>query len=273
MTYLFVDTNVLLHYRRLEEIDWLNLSKSKEVVIVLCPVVIRELDQHKISHPQSKIRKRAQEIIASLHHKLSSEESDIIRHGVQLEFVAEEPSIDFGKYGLRSEIADDWLIASVIELRRRHPTDEIKIVSADLGLSIKAKAQSIKVLRPFETDKLADDLDEGERRIKDLQRELAEIKNSLPELRLCFWKSEKRNVLRFQLQQPIPFSEEQANSEMNQIRAKHPFFSLPSKPRKIGEGLSVQELLLRGVSQTTADSYGVSIKFWPSWFELAEFNS
>jgi hypothetical protein len=33
MTFLFVDTNVLLHYRRLEEIDWFSLSKSKEAVI------------------------------------------------------------------------------------------------------------------------------------------------------------------------------------------------------------------------------------------------
>ncbi|MGB8369799.1 MAG: PIN domain-containing protein [Verrucomicrobiia bacterium] len=70
MTYLFVDTNVLLHYRRLEEINWLSLSKSDEVVIVLCPAVIRELDEHKVSHPQNKFRKRAQEIIASLHSRL-----------------------------------------------------------------------------------------------------------------------------------------------------------------------------------------------------------
>jgi predicted ribonuclease YlaK len=178
MTYLFVDTNVLLHYRRLEEIDWLNLSKSKEAVIILCPIVIRELDQHKISHPQGKIRKRAQEIIASLHPKLSGEESDVIRYGVRLEFVSEEPSIDFNTHRLRSEIADDWLIASVIELKQKKTNDEIKIVSADLGLSIKAKAQNIKVLRPLETDKLADELDEGEKRIRDLQKELTEIKNS-----------------------------------------------------------------------------------------------
>ena len=91
MTYLFVDTNVLLHYRRLEEIDWLNLSKSKEVVIILCPVVVRELDHHKVSHPQNKFRKRAQEIITSLHSRLSGAASNVIRDGVRLEFLAEDP--------------------------------------------------------------------------------------------------------------------------------------------------------------------------------------
>ena len=259
MTYLFVDTNVLLHYRRLEEIDWLNLSKSKEVVVILCPVIIRELDQHKDSHPQNKIRKRAQEIIASLHSKLSGEESDVIRNGVRLEFIAEDPSIDFSKYRLRSEITDDWLIASVIEFKQRNPNDEIKIVSADLGLSIKSKAQNIKVLRPSETDRLAKELDVDEKRIRDLQKELAEVKNSIPELKLCFWKSEKQNVFQIQLQQPIPFSEDEANVEMNRIRVEHPHFLISSKPKKIGEGLSMQELLRSGVSQSQADNYNAEL--------------
>src|ERR1039457_3665359 len=84
MMFLFIDTNVLLHYRRLEEIDWLGLSRSKEVVIVLCPVVIRELEQKKVFHPQKKIRQRAQEIIASLHSKLSGAGADIVKKGVRL---------------------------------------------------------------------------------------------------------------------------------------------------------------------------------------------
>jgi hypothetical protein len=58
MTFLFVDTNVLLHYRRLEEIDWLTLTASREVTIFLCPAVIRELDRQKVVHPQQKIRRR-----------------------------------------------------------------------------------------------------------------------------------------------------------------------------------------------------------------------
>src|ERR1039457_5839405 len=91
MTYLFVDTNVLLHYRRIEEIDWLKLSKSPEVVIVLCPAVIRELDHHKVSHPQNKFRQRAQAIITSLYSRLSGAESDSIRDGVRLKFLAEDP--------------------------------------------------------------------------------------------------------------------------------------------------------------------------------------
>jgi predicted ribonuclease YlaK len=203
MIYLFIDTNVLLHYRRLEEINWLSLAKSKEAVIVLCPAVIRELDQHKVYHPRNKFRKRAQEIITSLHSRLSGLDSDIIRNGVRLEFIAEDPSVDFGAYKLRPELPDDWLIASAIDWKQKHSSDEIRIVSADLGISIKAKSQGIPALAPLEADRVADELDADEKRIKELQRELAEIKNSLPRLKLCFWgQPEDQNFVRFQIPPP-----------------------------------------------------------------------
>ena len=56
MTYLFVDTNVLLHYRRLEEIDWLNLSKSEEVVIVLGAVLDNARMCYQRRHEKESIK-------------------------------------------------------------------------------------------------------------------------------------------------------------------------------------------------------------------------
>jgi hypothetical protein len=50
MTGLFLDTNVLLHYRRIDEIDWLSISGTDAVVLLICPIVVRELDHHKDSH-------------------------------------------------------------------------------------------------------------------------------------------------------------------------------------------------------------------------------
>ena len=254
MTYLFVDTNILLHYHRLEDIDWLALSKSNEVVIVLCPVVVRELEEHKIGHSSGKIRRRAQEIIASFHSIVSCEKTDVIRDGVRLEFISDDPKIDFISNGLRSEITDDWLIASTIEFKQKNPEVEIQIVTADLGLSIKSKARKIKTLRPLEKDKLPEELDADEKRIRDLKKELAEIKNSLPELTLCFWRCETPHVFQAQVQTPIPFSEGDADAELQRIRTERPYFSRPS-PKKIGQGLSIRDMMRGGVSQEQADQY------------------
>ena len=230
MTYLFVDTNVLLHYRRIEEIDWLNLSNSTEVVIVLCPAVIRELDHHKVSHPQNKFRQRAQAIITSFYSRLSGAESDLIRNGVRLEFLAEDPDLDFGKHKLRTELADDWIIASILEWRQKHPSDQTIIVSADLGVSIKAKAQKIPALAPLEADKLAEELDADEKRIKKLQEELAEAKSALPNLKLCF--ADGQNIFRVKMQPPTTLDTNQLDTSLQQIHAKHPLLELPPEPPK-----------------------------------------
>jgi predicted nucleic acid-binding protein len=247
MTFLFVDTNVLLHYRRLEEIDWLDLSKSKEVVIVLCPAVIRELDQHKVSHPRNKFRKRAQEIITSLHSRLSGVDSDVIRNGVRLEFITEDPSIDFGAHKLRPELPDDWLIASAIDWKQKHSSDETRIVSADLGISIKAKVQGIPALAPLEADKLGDELDADERKIKELQRELAEIKNSLPRLKLCFWgQPEDQNFVRFQIPPPLAFDNAKAETVLQQIHSQHPPHPIPDAAQEHAAMKQLEKQLWKG---------------------------
>jgi hypothetical protein len=230
MTYLFVDTNVLLHYRRLEEIDWLALSKSKKVTILLCPAVIRELDRLKVSHPQNKFRKRAQEITTALHSRLSGSSSDVIRDGVRLEFIAEDPDIDFAAHKLRPEITDDWLIGSSIIWKRIHPNDETRIVSADLGVSIKAMAKGLHVFAPQETDKLAEELDSDEKRIQQLQKELAEMRNTLPSLSLCFWdEPPEQQFIRRGVQPPVAFDEAYAAHELERIRSRYPHFPAADK--------------------------------------------
>ncbi|PYK00858.1 MAG: hypothetical protein DME23_05885 [Verrucomicrobia bacterium] len=273
MTYLFVDTNVLLHYRRLEEIDWLTLSKSGEVVIVLCPAVIRELDHHKVTHPQNKFRKRAQEIITSLHSRLSGVDADVIRDGVRLEFLAEDPDLDFGAHKLRPELTDDWMIASGIVWKQKHPNDETRIVSADLGISIKARVSGIPVFAPLETDKLAEELDSDEKRLMQLQKELAEIRNTLPSLSLCFWREPQgQNFVRFCIQSPVTYDAESVAEELARIRSKHPLLPPPDKRGRVRlselERIKQQlsgELSLP-ITQEDADRYNSSLgKFYQSY--------
>ncbi len=273
MTYLFVDTNVLLHYRRLKDIDWLVLSKSIEVTIVLCPAVIRELDRLKVSHPQNKFRKRAQEIISSLHSRLFGAGPDVIRAGVRLEFVAEDPQLDFGAHKLRPELVDDWLIASCLVWKQTHLNDETRIVSADLGISIKAKANGIPTIVPPETDRLAEESDADEKRIKQLQKELAEMRNTLPSLSLCFWSEpEGRRFIRRRLQQPVARDEENLAHELRRIRSKLPLLPAPNKLGRVrlSEMERIKQQLAGGfplpISKDDADRYNSSLEtFYKSY--------
>lgn len=58
--HVFIDTNVALHYRRMDEIDWRQLTGADKVVIVITPVFFRELDKQKVTNKSEKIRDRSE---------------------------------------------------------------------------------------------------------------------------------------------------------------------------------------------------------------------
>src|SRR5690348_14199336 len=137
MTFLFVDTNVLLHFKRFEEIDWISLTKSSAVTLLLAPIVLRELDDQKATNPQNKLRKRAQALATWVNSKLSSADFRI-REGVAIQFISEDPELDFEKHKLRREIGDDWLIASILDWRNNNTHADVRLVSDDSGILMKA---------------------------------------------------------------------------------------------------------------------------------------
>ncbi len=47
--FVFIDTNVLLHYRSFDEVDWPGQLGATAVTLVFAPVVLTELDRHKWS--------------------------------------------------------------------------------------------------------------------------------------------------------------------------------------------------------------------------------
>jgi predicted ribonuclease YlaK len=63
---IFLDTNVYLHYKLFDQIDWQEIVHGDAITIVIPPVIIRELNKNKEAHPQTRIRKRAAAVIKKL---------------------------------------------------------------------------------------------------------------------------------------------------------------------------------------------------------------
>lgn len=80
---LFLDTNVYLHCRSVEEIDWLQLIGADSVEIVVPRVTLHELDKQKNSHASSKLRERARSVLKKLEAWLANEDQEI-RPGVKV---------------------------------------------------------------------------------------------------------------------------------------------------------------------------------------------
>lgn len=77
MIYLFLDTNIFLHYRRFDEIDWCKELKSKDDYrFVIAPIVIQELDSQKSTG--KKISQRAKEALSKIEKMINNSNDRII---------------------------------------------------------------------------------------------------------------------------------------------------------------------------------------------------
>jgi len=67
MHYIFLDTNIYLHFRYFEDIDREKVTQQLGgYEFVLAPVVFSELDKHKYNNNQS-LSKRAKEVVNKLY--------------------------------------------------------------------------------------------------------------------------------------------------------------------------------------------------------------
>src|ERR1035441_5773280 len=107
---IFPDTNLFLHYRPLNEIDWCSMLQSNAVEIEIAPVVTRELEEQKALNSSRKLRDRAATALRLLHKHLTNPE---VRDGVTLRFLLREPTADFAtSRGLNLQLEDDRLIGT-----------------------------------------------------------------------------------------------------------------------------------------------------------------
>jgi len=190
-TILFIDTNVFLHYQGFDQIDWLSLSQTKQVLVVLPPVVFRELNKHKDLNPSQKIRKRAQSVLGRLSNLLKTSLITELRPNVKIEALPNDPIIDFGSHSLRSDLQDDFLLASILEFRAKDLNIDCRLVTADIGLQLKCRSRQILTIDLPDSLRLPEEEDPNEKRAKELEAEIRDLKHQLPSLQLTFENKSK----------------------------------------------------------------------------------
>ena len=112
MKYIFLDTNIFIHYKNFEEIDWLNEASCSDCTLVIAPIVLNELDKkkigtNKISNKVRKILTRFEEIIEF--------EITAIKDKVSINILSiSPPKSIYENNDLNFDEQDDRLIASII---------------------------------------------------------------------------------------------------------------------------------------------------------------
>lgn len=191
---VFIDTMMLLHYRWIDEIDWPGITDAEQVELVIAPVIFRELDKHKESHKKKRTRERAASATKRLLELLRNGEKPV-RDNVTITFLRSEPSQDYQADGLDFAWNDDRLLAHVLERAAEQAGGSVAIASHDSAVQAKAILRGIATLDLPDELLLKVELDEDEKRIRELERENRNLTDRIPKIGIEFGNGDKHIVV------------------------------------------------------------------------------
>ena len=221
--FVFMDTNIAMHFLRPDQINWTQYTRSQEVVLVATPIFLRELDRQKFEHNSRKLRERARNYVTWL-SLFVDEPKKLVRSGVRWKFISSEPDLDFSEAGLSRNVADDHLIASVLSSTWANASNST-VATDDIGFVVKLKARKIHVLSLSENLRLPDAPDQLETENAELRSKLRRIEARMPILAAAF--EDGTGHRRVQLPD-IP--DTTGAPSLEQVREKHPLITIPQTP-------------------------------------------
>lgn len=178
MKYLFLDTNVFLHYNSFEDIPWKELV-SDDFTIVITPVVQQELDKHK-DQSREKIQKRARKVSSLLFDYLIGNKEcrvPIVR--------CKEPvPTEEDRINMDLSVNDNRIILAA--LKSGYNLDEVVFVTGDRTNIFRAIDHNLGHLFLDEKYKLKSEKTETEKRVEELEKELKDVKERVPNPKIQF---------------------------------------------------------------------------------------
>lgn len=223
-TFLFLDTNIYLHFRQFDQIKWKELLNNEDFTIVVPYVVISELDKKKIDDAP-RISKQARKIIKLLEEYSESETSPNL---VKMKFLENESSSEiFTNNALSPSIPDDRLIANIIEEKEKNNVNCV-LVSNDFGVRLKAKKRKIKTIKVPDEYQIKIE-NSTEKKLKEIERENALLKNKIPDLKIYFDNNEE--CKEFELVKNA-FKNCDLEKSLLEIKNKVPYVSLENEIQK-----------------------------------------
>lgn len=182
--FVFLNTNIFLHYTLFTDIDWPQLLGASEVTLVIAPIVMREIDKRKYNERDQVLKERAEKISAKLANLFKSREE--VRPRTQILFEVREPDQEFASLQLSRETQDDHLLASIRLYKREHPEDYVLLVTNDLPLQVKSAPLSIETQGLSEEFRIAGEADPNLKKVRELEKEIRELTNRIPRPALLF---------------------------------------------------------------------------------------
>lgn len=176
MQFLFVDSNLFLQCRPLEDLDWDRLVGREEVTILVPSAVLAELDKHK-SDGNSRRAQRARRALQFLNALLEAPDDTVIVRTSPTKVIAQfAPEVS----GDAGTLNDDSILIEVAEMSRTRGNQTVGLVTHDTNLKVKAKRKGLRFFAVPDEWLLAPEPDERDKRVRQLEEEVALLKRQTP---------------------------------------------------------------------------------------------
>ena len=236
----FLDTNTLLHFRPIREINWCEVCESEFVDLIINTTVLSELDKIKVLHNNSTIKKRAQNNLVFFHDIIKGNGNEFISENVRLQFIDVEPNKEiFNNNALSEQIIDDRILATMLEYNLTSPNKMI-LITNDIGLLMKAKRFDFLALQLPDKYKLEIN-DEKDKELASLRNEVLTLKNKLPKLQILF--NNNKDSIRFRLRK-LKIPEDYLQRKLIDIKKQYPHTTIEQQYSTRG----IMNLLLKSIT-------------------------
>jgi rRNA-processing protein FCF1 len=226
---IFIDTNILIHFKYFIEIKWNEIVGSETATLIITSTVLKELEKLKYD-ANNKTQTRAKKVIKKFDELIDTKSDTYkINDNIFIRLLNEEPkSKIFVELNLDSSIQDHRIIASAYDYKINNPSEIVMIISDDILLRLTSKKNSIDVANL--PDNLRNELekDDRDKKIDKLTKELNILKQTIPDVDITF--ENQITLKEYILEKPDKeLSEEMISKWISELELKYPKKQLPNK--------------------------------------------
>jgi hypothetical protein len=261
---ILLATNVVLHFQRFDQVDWCELTGCPECTIVIAPILLRELEQKRISAASSLLRDRAGAMIEYLVSKMELTAPVEISPNITLAFVEHESLIDFATHRLVRAVYEDHYIAAALE--RSAKFDRRTFIASNEGaLALKLRSRAVSVLRLPDSLRIPGELDPAQQKLRAIRSLIARLETPKPTLAVTFKNGEPELGIRKDTPPPI-------GPSLEEVRAQHPLLETDVGSPAGLHGRGVVERYNRAVEAyySAHERYLAEMGFWLEGLRLAD---
>lgn len=232
MQFLFVDSNLFLQCRPLQDLDWDRLVGREEVTILVPSAVLAELDKHK-SDGNSRRAQRARRALQFLDSLLKAPDDTVIVRTTPTKVIAQfAPEVS----GDATTSNDDSILFEVAEMTRTRGNQVVGLVTHDTNLKVKAKRKGLRFFPVPDEWLLAPEPDERDKRVKQLEEDVALLKRQTPIIEITLDGNQEIELVVPSYEPLTPGTVERLVEAMTEKFPMKTDFSLTSSERLISVG-------------------------------------